>query len=160
MTRLASIRRPPAVAYIIVVVVCCNPIDEETCDNDERRPRDGEHLATAASRPRRLLQMNAGQALEFDTFERSLQSVCRHAAVIDRKRPSAPTEDARGPSYMSARSGCKTRDVLRNPTSVSQQSLYPSVGWSHGSGRCYRSISRLVHFAGPRQRFCEARPRR
>ena len=36
---------------------------QETCDDDERRPRDGGHLATAASRPRRLLQMNSGQAL-------------------------------------------------------------------------------------------------
>ena len=69
-------------------------IDEETCDDDERRPRDGGHLATAASRPRRLLQMNSGQALEFDTFERSLRSVCRQTSVICRTRPP---EDAHEP---------------------------------------------------------------
>ena len=38
-----------------------------------------------------------------ETFERSLRSVSRHASVIGRIRPSAPTEDARGPSYMLAR---------------------------------------------------------
>ena len=69
---------------VVVVAVCCSAIGEETCDDDERRPRDGGHLATAASRPRRLLQMNSGQALEFDTFERSLRSARPQASVIGR----------------------------------------------------------------------------
>ena len=38
-----------------------------------------------------------------ETFERPLRKVCQHASVIGRIRPSAPTENARGPSLRRAR---------------------------------------------------------
>ena len=36
----------------------------------------------------------------------------------------------------------KTRHVNAKPTSGPQRSSYPFEGWSHGSLRCYRSLSR------------------